>query len=75
MDSVFLGGAYSATGIKQEFQIRCNANKYVKDGIYNTSDKYLHRQPSADELLNDFEENSNHPLNSDWTWNITPYLR
>ena len=75
MDSVFLGGAYSATGIKQEFQIRCNANKYVKDGIYNTSDKYLHRQPSADELLNDFEENPNHPLNSDWTWNITPYLR
>ena len=74
MDSSWLGGTYSAEGIKQEFQIRCNANKFVVGGQYNTSDKYLHRDPVGDEVGVFFKDPDN-PLNSDWTWKLTPYLR
>ena len=74
VDSSWLGGTYSAEGISGEFQIRCNANKYVKDGQYNTSDKYLHRDPVGDEI-GVFEKDPTNPLNADWTWSLTPYLR
>jgi hypothetical protein len=74
-DSAWLGGTYNIEAAKQEFQIRTNANKYVPDGLNNTSDRFLAREPSAAEISSGFSQNANHPLNSDWTWDIVPYLR
>lgn len=74
MDSAWLGGSYSAEAIKQEFQIRCNANKFVVGGLNNTSDKYL-VNPTEAELAAGFVKDGDNALNADWTWNLTPYLR
>lgn len=74
MDSAWLGGSYSAEAIKQEFQIRCNANKYVEGGLNNTSDRYL-VNPTESELAAGFIKDGENALNADWTWNLTPYLR
>ena len=75
MDSFWLGGTYSAEEIKQQFQIRCNANKYTPGGDKNTSDRYLEREPTSEEIANGFLQDADNPLNADWTWNLKPYLR
>ena len=75
MDSKWLGGSYAIEGAKQEFQIRTNANKYTPGGMTNTSDRFLDRAPTIEELELGFSQDPENPLNSEWTWNITPYLR
>lgn len=75
MDSVWLGGSYAIEGAKQEFQIRTNANKYTPGGMNNTSDRFLARDVSEAEIAQGFSKDPDNPLNSEWTWNITPYLR
>ena len=76
MDSAWLGGSYSKEAIKQEFQIRCNANKYVEGGMNNTSDRFLENPTEAQEQAGFIKDpNSTNALNADWTWHLTPYLR
>lgn len=76
MDSLWRGGTYSPAAIKQQFQIRCNANKYAANDEFNTSDRYLVSISQADLDKGFFASDENsEPIETDWTWKITPYLQ
>lgn len=73
IDSSWLGGKYATEAAKQEVQIRYTANDAA-----DTSDKYLNHKPTTEDLAT----NSNftyaewpHPLDTDLTWKITPFLK
>lgn len=70
MDSVWLGGTYSITGAKQQFQVRCNANK-----AGTTSDKYLNVQVPEGYTDRYVQATYPQPLDSNWNWDLVPYLR
>lgn len=71
IDSSWLGGSYAPEGAKSEVQIRYTANDPVE-----TSDKYLDREPTAEEAAKGFEYAPwPMPLDADLTWKITPFLK
>lgn len=72
MDSSWQGGVYDAEGITQQVKVRTNANV-----ASTTSDKYLDTAITPELEAAGFIQSAYkaNPVDADWTWNITPYLR
>lgn len=71
IDSQWQQGSYSIAGAKQGIQMRFDANDYP-----NTSDRYITREPTADEVELGFEQ-AEYPnaLDTVFDFEVTPYLK
>jgi len=71
LDSKWLAGTYSKEGMTHAFMVRANANCYP-----DTSDKYLDTENLTPEEINAGFEKApwKQPLDTDVTFNVTPYL-
>lgn len=72
LDSKWLGGAYSINNVPSELWVRANANNYP-----STSDKYLDRTLTADDIAQGYEQKTwkENNLDADLTFTVTPYLQ